>query len=106
MPEQDAHETPMMFRVWGRQHELFALMPTILGTYDPATCSAYAQVGQHGSADPCGCIQRSRPATPEEYGPLKRELEGLGYRVKVIRRTSRKHYEARKAELAAIKRSA
>jgi hypothetical protein len=100
--ERDDFETPMLFRVWGRQRELFALMPTVPGTYEPHTCTSYAPVGQHGSADPGYCMRKSRPATPAEYAGLKTELEGFGYQVRVIQRTSRRHFDARRAELASI----
>ncbi|MFA5207098.1 MAG: DUF3008 family protein [Candidatus Paceibacterota bacterium] len=45
--------------------------------------TAYSHVGQHSSAHP-NYAKESRPATPEEYAPLKTELESLGYNLEVI----------------------
>lgn len=45
--------------------------------------TAYSHVGQHSSAHP-DYAKESRPATPEEYAPLKAELESLGYNLEVL----------------------
>lgn len=57
--------------------ELFALFPGLAGTNDASTCTSYAHLGQHSSADYSHCIATSRPATPEEYAPLLAELRGI-----------------------------
>lgn len=90
--------TDTVFRVFtGKDSdgEPFALFPALPGTNDPATCSSYARLGQHGSADPIGCVRRSRPATEAEYEPLRRELERIGYNVRPVSRCTRAHYAAR-----------
>ena len=67
---------PVMFRVWDKKHGggIIAIFPT--------TGDMYEHVGQHGSGNVAGVIASSRPATPAEYGPLKRELEGAPYHYK------------------------
>ena len=44
-------------------------------------------MGQHSSAHP-EYAEESRPATPEEYAPLKAELESLGYNLEVLNPTN------------------
>ena len=48
-----------------------------------AVLNCYAHVGQHGECDPA--LLKCRRAKPEEYLPLKRELEEIvGYNVEVV----------------------
>ena len=48
-----------------------------------AVLNCYAHVGQHGECDPA--LLKCRRAKPEEYLPLKRELEEIvGYNVDVV----------------------
>ena len=83
--------TPVIFRKWKDDGTIMALFPYDLGTDSPYTCSSYEHVGQHGAADPRGCIQQTTPAKPAEYADLKAELEGLGYKLKPM---SRLQYDA------------
>lgn len=96
--------TEVIFRVWEDDDAKY--MQTL--TYDTVfdvlalfpyeivnrvgNCSSCQHVGQHSSADYDHCIKNSRPATEEEYGPLKAELEARGYNLRVIQRRSRKKY--------------
>ena len=84
--------TPVVLRV-GKEGEVFALFPTLpsSGYY----CESYEHVGQHSGADYHGCIQESRPATVEESKALVRELEGRGYRLRVVKRASPTMHNAR-----------
>lgn len=99
---QDENETPVIFRKYGprKGDDVIALFPAEIGTYDSATCSSYEHVGQHGSASPYAVIRDTRPATPEEYADLRKELEGApyGYRLKVYTRMRRGFDAARRAE--------
>ena len=61
--------------------DLFAYFPDEVHHGDFRT--AYSHVGQHSSAHPA-YAKESRPATPEEYAPLKTELESLGYNLEVV----------------------
>jgi hypothetical protein len=62
---------------------LFPLDPAALPGW---CCNSYSHVGQHGAADYNGCIGATRTAKPAEYADLKHELEGRGYRLKVVKR--------------------
>ena len=42
------------------------------------TITSYMHVGQHGGACP-SIVSITRPTTSEEYGPLFKELENMGY---------------------------
>lgn len=54
-----------------------------------AVLNCYAHVGQHGVCDPA--LLKCRRAKPEEYLPLKRELEEIvGYNVEVVQRNKLK----------------
>jgi hypothetical protein len=93
--KQDEEETPVLFRVHRapKTHgdDVTAVFPCEPGGYDDRLMSCYAHVGQHGS---CGFdwYRKTRPAKPEEYAELKRELEAYpyGYRLKVYQRMNRK----------------
>jgi hypothetical protein len=82
--------------VWKKgDKDLIALFPTLPATHRPHECESYMHVGQHGAADCQGVIRDTRAAKPEEYAPLKRELEGIGYRLKVLKRVPRSMHEKR-----------
>jgi hypothetical protein len=91
---------PVIFRVFPKKEggDVVALFPTLPGTHEWWTCSSYMHVGQHGGADCRGLISMTRPATPDEYAALKRELESppYEYRLKVVRRVSRAMIVARR----------
>jgi hypothetical protein len=61
--------------------DIIALFPYEEETYQGLTgyCTCYQHVGQHGTADYQACINMSVAATPQEYGPLAKELESIGY---------------------------
>lgn len=85
--EQDETETEVMFRYW--QKNVIALMPYDIQSRDRGVylAQSYMHIGQHSSADCAMIVDCSRPATEAEYASLKSEMEGLGYKVKVIHRT-------------------
>jgi hypothetical protein len=98
-------ETPVIFRKWKAPGEFYdgdiiALFPADPGTYDPYTCSSYAQIGQHSSADPWLVMAATKPAKPEEYAELKAELERIGYNLKIYSKNLGKFLEMRRKELA------
>ena len=79
----------VIFRVWP-SGGVFALFPELEWSRSgPRLCTSYEHVGQHGGADYAGCIYRTRPATMEEYSPLKAELARIGYVLKVKTRRGR-----------------
>jgi hypothetical protein len=73
--------TRVVFRFWRESYDVIALFPDIPET--GGACMSYEHVGQHGGADYSHVVAQSRPATPEEYAPLKRELESIGYTLAV-----------------------
>jgi hypothetical protein len=84
--------TVVIFRKWPASDGggIIALFP-----YEPASpdgsqwCQSYMHVGQHGRAAYFPVIDGTRPASPEEYAALKRELESepFNYRLTVRQRT-------------------
>ena len=82
--EDDEPVTKVLFLVNEKDPEnsdLFAYFPeeTSHGNYK----TAYSHIGQHSSVSP-EYAKESRPATPEEYAPLKAELESIGYNLDVL----------------------
>lgn len=80
-----SHKDLVVFRVFKDQGNVLALFPEDI-QYPDGACNSYQHIGQHGGADYSHCIQITRPATPKEYAPLKRELEGIGYSLLVRRK--------------------
>jgi hypothetical protein len=64
--------TRVIFRTWPNG-DVIALMPD--EDFDGRRCTSYMHLGQHGGASYPLVVRLTRPATPEEYGPLLRELE-------------------------------
>lgn len=92
--QQDTHKTKVIFRVL--QGEVFALFPELPGTYDPSTCTCYAHIGQHSTANLDVVTSYGRLATPEEYTSLYKELtEQFGYNLDVRKRATYKDYQTR-----------
>ncbi len=97
-----SNKTKVIFRVLdGEVVALFPELPDSATTW--RTCDCYARIGQHAGADPWLVIGNSRPATPDEYAALKRELEDVPYEynLDVVKRHTQNHVEARKAAWAA-----
>jgi hypothetical protein len=73
--------TIVIFRKWQTRadgHGVIALFPKLPGGTS-GMCDSFEHTGQHGAADLAGVIRRTRPATPDEYADLKRELESAPY---------------------------
>lgn len=88
--------TKVLFRKWNSSGEIIALFPAIPGNTmnKSTTCLCYEHVGQHGSA----CLDLSPHTTtakPHEYADLKRELEAIGYSLRVVKRMTVKHHRVR-----------
>lgn len=77
---KDTEETLVIFRKF-KTGEIIALFPEIdEGNY---LCSSYMKIGQHSSADYSGVIQKTKRASMPEYHDLRRELESIGYNLKI-----------------------
>ncbi len=88
--EKDKHITPTIFVM--HAGECTAVFPC-----DPANLDGhmmcYAHIGQHSGCS-LGWLGQTRPATPEQFAPLLKELESLGYNIKPCRRITREHTRA------------
>jgi hypothetical protein len=74
--------TVVIFRKWPAREGggIIALFPyESASVVNPYVCQSYEHVGQHGAADCQGVISRTRPASPDEYAALMRELESAPY---------------------------
>lgn len=83
---RDKHITEVVFRKW-KDGTIDALFPYLTEFNYLVGC--YSRVGQHGQADYDHVISKTSSATEDEYGPLKLELESLGYNVRVLKRANR-----------------
>jgi len=98
----ESEPVPVLFRVdkpGTHCDDVTAVFPTLPGSPGEMTC--YARVGQHGSCTAAWMLADTRPAKPEEYAALKRELESAPfyYRLDVRKRISPQMRDARnKAE--------
>ena len=84
--------TKVIFRKF-REGDVIALFPELPGSYGHVeTCESYQTIGQHGPAS-VDLSKVARLASPAEYAPLKRELERIGYRLRVCKRMTRHDLE-------------
>ncbi len=88
-------KTKVIFRKY-KDGDVIAIFPEELGASSAFTCSSYQSTGQHGAADPMLVIETTKPASTEESQPLQKELESIGYELKVIKRNRYEFYQTRK----------
>ena len=84
----------------GATPEVIALLPALAATRNPGECLSYCHYGQHGAATASG--HGWKLATPEEYAPLARELESLGYELDIKTRSCPAYARARRASLVSL----
>ena len=92
--EIDSLPTDIMFRVDTTRDfkgTVFAVFPHECADYK-GNVTTYQHIGQHSAGDYGYCIESSRPATPNEFADLKKEMEYLGYLVNVVRKQNRDKY--------------
>lgn len=94
---------PVVLRRWRDTNDLIALFLDQPADYQGWFVDSYMHVGQHAAADYHGVVQATKPASPDEAADLIRELERIGYRLKVIRRASWKHHEARRTAARSLR---
>lgn len=75
----------VIFRKWANG-DIIALFPQLPHDLRGDYCVSYEHVGQHGAALASHVIANTTPATPDEYADLMRELETIGYSLRVVRR--------------------
>jgi len=105
MSDETAPVTLVVFRRWRESNggDIIALFPELPADYQGRFCDAYEHVGQHGGADYFGVIQATSAVSDQEAAPLARELELIGYRLRPIKRASRRVHEARRATARNLK---
>ena len=91
----ETEKTKVIFRKF-KDGDIIALFPEIAGDMNPSTMMSYQHVGQHGAAD---CIESTKLADPEEYEDLKKELETVGYVLKVCKKATYKDFLKRKDQV-------
>lgn len=96
MPPKYNPATPVIFRIIGG--EVIALFPTLAGDMSLDTCLSYMHTGQHGAAS-INLGKTCRLATRKEYMPLKKELQGIGYKLHVVTKIAPSHHKERKQAL-------
>lgn len=67
--------------------EILALFPEMINEYN-GLVECYAHTGQHSQADYHYIIRISKPAKPEQYAPLLKELKSIGYVLDIKKRYS------------------
>jgi hypothetical protein len=83
----------------GKDAAPIAFFPEEPSSSDPWFCVCYAHIGQHSGADPHYAASL-RPATPEQYEPLLRELKGQGYNdLRIMRKFNSNDYQTRKEKV-------
>ena len=72
--------TPVIFRKEiNFRDEIVAFFPSLPGDHTPFTCSCYAHISQHSSAQRLYYTNFTYPALPDEYKDLLNELISIGY---------------------------
>jgi hypothetical protein len=87
--------TVVIFRTDKYNGEPIAFFPELPFGRDQFMCACYAHIGQHSDAHPA--YYRDRTTKPGDYSDLKRELEAIGYRLKVVKRWNRKYDAVRRS---------
>lgn len=95
-------KTKVLFRK-SKDGEVIAVFPETPATMDPRECVLYSRAGQHGACK-IAYARIARPAKAKEAEALKRELERLGYTLRVISRFHPAHEARRRANLSAMLR--
>lgn len=65
--------------------QIIAIFPELAGDQDwEGTCLSYQHIGQHGAAN-TDLSEYTVPCREEEYEDLKKELENIGYSLKIVK---------------------
>ncbi len=95
---RDTTPTVVIFRTdLGRHGAVVALFPELPADVLGRFCLCYQHLGQHSSADTTVVIAQTRPAKPNEYAELKRELESIGYELDIREKVTRELGDRRRA---------
>jgi hypothetical protein len=84
MKNKEAEKTKVIFLLErGSDNEVFAYFPYLNYNEDRYLKTCYAHIGQH-SACHSGYAKNRRKATKEQYLPIQKELESIGYNLEVL----------------------
>lgn len=98
----DQHITKVIFRKFKDDMGIIAYFPALLADMNPHdNCLSYMHIGQHGAASID--MSKTLKASESEYENLKKELESIGYNLKICYRFSGNDTDSRIAELKRIK---
>ena len=92
--EKDTHITDIIFRVDTTRDfkgTVFAVFPHEVADLR-GHVTTYQHVGQHSAGDYSECIRTSNGASEDEYADLKKEMEGFGYNIKVVKQRNYEKY--------------
>ena len=92
--ERDTHITDIIFRVDTTRDfkgTVFAVFPHEVADLR-GHVTTYQHVGQHSQGDYQVCLNTSRMAIADEYADLKKEMESIGYNIKVVQRRNYEKY--------------
>lgn len=92
--KKDTDKTKVIFRKW-KPGAVIALFPEIPADSTGYAMLSYMHIGQHGACSYTAALYNEL-ASPAEYADLYAELEQIGYKLKVIRRATYRHYLTRK----------
>lgn len=92
--EKEDEVTQVVFRKffnrYTRKWEVLAFLPGLPA--NPGNVMCYQHEGQHGEAS-LDFYWHCRRCEQMEYEPLKREMEGIGYRFKIVKSITKKMRE-------------
>jgi len=91
--KKDNFKTDVIFRRFPEDNEIIVLFPHELWDNRGGIIS-YMHIGQHGEAEYSACMKNTKPAKENEYMPLYKELESVGYNLNVIKKRNYKRYLA------------
>ena len=88
MKRLKTENTVAVFRTFKDHGDVIALFP--FEAHNGTLIMSYQRIGQHGAADYSHVVDVPRPSTHDELEPLKRELERIGYDLRILKRRNRK----------------
>lgn len=94
-------KTKVIFRKFRSGGDVVALFPEVPADSQFGHCLSYSQAGQHSAAS-VDLSHVTDPAKPEDYAPLKAELERIGYDLEVRQKVTRQMDAARREAMKTV----
>lgn len=85
MIRKDQHITKVIFRK-EKDGTIIAIFPEEISNPTKGYLTYYAHIGQHGECDYHYILSKTKLAKPEEYKDLFKELESMGYNLKIVKK--------------------